>query len=402
MTVATRPAGPGLHDRGAAGPRHADVGVLSLALDPWSWQWNSRHQVLTRLARHFRVVWLEPPVEWRSAIRHALRGARERTPPGMPPGFVVRRSADWMPLVYRPARLAQALLRARLAAAHESLRRAGCRRVVLYIWHPSVAAALQVVPHDVSCYHIYDEYFERQADPAEERLIRAVDRVFMVSPPMFARKGALNPHSLLLSNGVDYEAFATAAPLPADLAAVPRPWIGYAGFIKTQLDFDLIESLAARHPDWSFVLVGGRRVQPGLDALVARLERLRNVHLLGARTTAELARYPQHFDVCLMPYRDTAYSASTYPLKLNEYLAAGRPIVTIPLPALPQGSGLVRVARGVAEWEEALETALQPAADAAPLVAARRAEARRHDWSAIVDRIAGEITDALGARLPAG
>jgi hypothetical protein len=383
-------------------PLHPDIGILSLSVDPWSWRWNSRHQVLTRLARYFRVLWLNPAPEWRSAAKHPVAPARELTPKGQPQSFVVRDSASWMPVVYRPGWLASRLFRARIAAARNSLLRQGCRRIVLYIWHPDLAAALDAVQYDLSCYHIYDEYSnsdreKQQIDPQEEQLVRRTDLLFTVSRPMFAWKGALSAHSMLLSNGVDFRSFADPVPMPADLARVPSPRLGYAGFLKTQLDWELLSSLVARHPAWSFVFVGARREQPDIDVLIGRLEQARNVYFLGPKSTAELAQYPQHFDVCLMPYRMNSYSTYTYPLKLNEYLAGGRPIVSVPLPVLQDVGALVSTASTLTEWDTALTQALGPEECAPALRLLRQAEARRHDWRVIADIVAKAILHAQGA-----
>lgn len=380
-------------------PLYPEVGVIALSLDTWGPRWNSRHQVLTRLARYFHVTWLNPAPEWRSVASLGHVRAREVTVPGQPDAFRVRESAAWLPVVYRPAWLASALARARLQAARASLRRRGCTKIVLYLWHVSHANALDWVAHDLSCYHIYDEYSnaeqERPLDPVEERLVRSVGQVITVSPTMYARKGRLNPNSVQLSNGVDYEAFAAPAPEPADLAPIPRPRLGYSGFVKRQLDWELLLTLATRRPEWSFVVVGARSPHPDIAPLLERLEERPNVHFLGAKPTAELARYPQHFDICLMPYRMNDYTKYIYPLKLHEYLAAGRPVVSVPIPALGEVDGLVTVAHGADAWEAAIACELAPGADTPERRAARQAEAKRHDWSRIVERIASLIAGQL-------
>lgn len=379
-------------------PLHPEVGVISLSIDPWSTQWTSRQQVLTRLARYFHLLWLNPAPDWRAAWRR-LAPAMERRIPGQPPSFMVRDAAVWHSTVYRPRWLARAVTRARLRAARQSLRRRGCRRIVLYLWHKDLAPVLDLVPHDLSVYHIYDEYshseMELPIDLAEERLIRAVGQLITLSPAMFERKGRLNPHSVRIANGVNYDAFAAPAPEPPDLAAIARPRLGYAGFLKKQLDWELLLALAIRRPEWSFVFVGAQRPHPEITPLLERLAKLPNVHFVGEKPTAELARYPQHFNVCLMPYLLNDYTKYISPLKLFEYLASGRPVVSAPLPALVDAGDLVTVASGVDEWEAALARELEPAANTTARRAARQAEARANDWNGIVRRIARLIEQRL-------
>jgi glycosyltransferase involved in cell wall biosynthesis len=375
------------------------IGIISLAVDSWGSRWNSRHQVLTRLAKQFPVLWVNPAPDWRRAGTVGRWRIHEHTVDGLPENFVVHDSSTLTPIVYRPQWLSSALLRARLARARASLKRRGCTHVVLYVWHIDFANAVSAVKSELSVYHIYDEYshseHELPLDLAEERLVRSVGQVFTVSPTMQARKGALNPHSVLISNGVDYDAFATPVPEPADLRAIPHPRIGYTGYIKKQIDWELLLDLAQRRPDWAFVFVGARHVHPEIDAILARMGALPNVHFLGIKPTSELSRYPQHFDVCLMPYKVNDYTKYIYPLKLHEYLASGRPVVTVPLPALRGSEHLVDIASGVSEWEHAIRRQLEPAAMDAERQRARRAEARQHDWSVIADRIAAIIRDRV-------
>ncbi len=376
------------------------IGVLSLALDTWGTRWNSRHQVLTRLARSFPVVWLNPAPEWRHALNVGRWRGGERTVDGLPADFMVRDSSAFTPVVYRPRWVGRLLLRVRLRQARAALERRGCTHIVLYVWHVSLGNALYGVRHDLSIYHIYDEYShaerEQPLDPVEERLVRAVGQVFTVSPTMQSRKGALNPHSVLLSNGVDYEAFAAPASEPADLKSIPHPRIGYTGYIKKQLDWDLMFALARRRPEWSFVFVGARTAHSEITPILAQLEALPNVHFLGAKPTSGLATYPQHFDVCVMPYRVNDYTKYIYPLKLHEYLASGRPVVTVPLPALRGLEQLVEVATGADEWDAAIAQQLVPTAMTQERRGLRQAEARRHDWSRIADHITRIIRERVG------
>lgn len=383
----------------AVGGDEPRIGILSLAVDSWGARWNSRHQVLTRLARQFTVLWLNPAPEWRRAAAVGRWKPHERTIDGLPPEFVVHDSSTLTPIVYRPRWLSNAFLRARLARARASLVRRGCTRVVLYVWHRDFADAVSAVNSDLSVYHIYDEYshseHELPLDAAEERLVTSVGQVFTVSATMQARKGVLNRHSTLISNGVDYAAFATPAAEPADLRSIPHPRLGYTGYVKKQIDWDMLLGLAHRRPDWSFVFVGARHTHPEIDAVLTRLDALPNVHFLGEKPTPELSRYPQHFDVCLMPYRVNDYTKYIYPLKLHEYLATGRPVVSVPLPALRGAEHLVAIARGGDEWEQAIAHELEPAAMDADRRRERQAEARSHDWSVIADRIATVLRERI-------
>src|SRR5204863_8087200 len=112
---------------------------------------------------------------------------------------------------------------------------------------------------------------------------------------LMQKKGGINLHTALVPNGVDFTEYATPRPLPLDLAQIPAPRIGYAGYLQQQLNWELIRDLVQRHPEWSFVFVGARYPQPGLDGIIDDLSSHPNLHFLGAKTARDLAGYPQHF-----------------------------------------------------------------------------------------------------------
>ena len=384
-----------------AGPARPDIGVVALVADVWTPDyWMARHQIMTRLARAFHVVWLDRPLGWRAALRpQGLDVPRARTGaitvPGMPPGFVVLHPGRWLPDVVRPAWLRNWLGRTRLRYAQRVLRRRGVQHIVYYLWRPQFAWALEVPGARAAVYHVVDDYSFSAADPPvspeEARLLRAVDQVIVHSPGLVEKRGRYNPRTALIPNGVDFAAFSTPQAIPADLAAIPGPRIGYVGFLKKTLDLPLLVDVARRHPAWSFVLVGRNHLPPGADE---PLRQLPNVHLLGARRRAELGAYVQHMDVCILPYVLDGYTKYIYPLKLHEYLAAGRAVVSTPLRSLLEHRGVVTLAQTADEWSQALTAAVASNGDR---VAAegRRAVARAHDWDGLVEKIAALIGDRV-------
>lgn len=320
-------------------PLFPEIGVVAFVPEKWGGPWLSRHQVLTRLSRYFYVLWAEPAGSWRELVLGGGTPAnRAHSLEMFPEGFALYQSEGWLPQFGRPAWLASwtAAERGRRAAA--LLRQRGCKTIVFYLWRPHFDSVLDGSSYDLSCYHIVDEYsFSPSEQPLtnqEIQLIKRVDQVFIHSPALLERKGHFNPHTRLVPNGVNYRAFATPQSEPADLAKIPRPRLGYVGIIKTQLDFRLLLELVTRHVKWSFVFVGPRG-KLGADAtLVDQLSALQNMHFLGHKPIEVACAYPQHMDVCLLPYKANDYTKYIYPLKLHEYLAGGKPIVGTPIRSL--------------------------------------------------------------------
>ena len=176
-----------------------------------------------------------------------------------------------------------------------------------------------------------------------------------------------------LPQGVNYEHFATPRPRPADLGALPRPIIGFAGAFYDRCDFQLLRRLADANPRGSLVLVG-----PVIDD-PAPIRRP-TVHLLGPRPYRELPAYVQAFDVGIVPYVLNEETVAVDPLKLLEYLAAGVPVVCTALPEARKYEGAVMIA---ADREAFVEAALAGAAEVADGAARerRQAPARRHGWA---------------------
>jgi glycosyltransferase involved in cell wall biosynthesis len=384
--------------REPSGPALPDVGVLGLVPDAWSTLWQPRHHVLSRLARYYRVSYLEPAAGWRDAF--ARNSSERATAPESPPGLVVRAPEPWLPKFFRPGWLSRLTFDARLRRARRDLVRRGCRKIVLYTWRPDFERALDAIAFDLSCYHIDDEYsfssVEQTLDPRERRLIEKSDRVFIHSPALLEKKGELNPHTTFVPNGVDYAAHANPADEPADLRDIPRPRIGYTGRVKRQLDWPLIEALVRRHPQWQFVFVGAAAPHEEVNAARERMADCPNVHFLGAKAVWDLAVYPQHFDVCVMPYRVDDYTRFIYPMKVNEYLAAGAPIVGSPIRSLEAFGHVVELADTPEAWSAAIARALEPEAHRAERRAARQTVARENDWDRLTAKIARIMAEGLG------
>ena len=394
--------------RSPASPSAANrptLGIVAMVPDIWGGPWMPRHHILTRLAREYPVVWVEPPSGWQGKwasadawSQGALRGKRLafRVLP-WPPQWLHRE---------RPAFLREGLERLHLRRAVRWLRRQGAREIVLYLWRPEFAHALDQVPHAISCYHVDDEYTftaaEQPVPAGEARVLARVDQVIVHSPALYEKKGQINRHTLLVPNGVDYAAYATPTPTPHDLARIRHPRIGYVGVIKDQLDLELLVQLATRRPEWQLVLVGPVKAMGEHARHITALERLHNVVFLGPKPVSQLPSYMQHLNVCMLCYRMTGYTKFIYPMKLHEYLATGRPVVGTPIRTLVDFGHVVRLATTVAEWEEAIEDALSAEANSAAQVARRQEVARAFDWNRLTDNVSAVLRERLVRMQPSG
>ena len=364
--------------------------LLYFAAVDWGHTWQRPQQLASRLARRGRLVYVEPP-GLRSArpadVPRLLRRLRPAASTPATEGVSLCRS---LVVPFRGSalvtRLNGRLLR---RAAEQALERAGLREPGVWVGVPSpeVVEAVRGLRGRPLVYDCLDRFAlfhpdGRAIDQAETEIAARADLVLATSHVLFERMCALNPRTLLVPNGVDVGHFATAqgaAPAPADLAGVAHPILGYVGEIADWFDVELAEALA-RNPRWSLVLIGPLR-----SKRARRLLARPNVRLLGPRPYADLPRYLSRFDVCLLPFTLSALTAAVSPVKLYEYLASGRPVVSTPLPEVQPFRHVVSVATA-ADFPAAVEAALE-AADDADARERRLCVARENTWDQRVETI---------------
>lgn len=243
-------------------------------------------------------------------------------------------------------------------------------------------------------YMIPVPYFRRHGPRVEAQLLAQADVVAANSAYLGDYARQHNPHSHDIGQGCVLAAYQASIrhAMPPDLAAVPEPRIGYTGFLTTvRLDLDLLLTIARQRPEWNLVLVGPENPVFADSAL----HQLPNVYFLGNKTPAQLPAYVQHFNVCINPQLLNPVTEGNYPLKIDEYLAMGKPVVATYTRTMDLFKDHVYLAGNSDDWLEMLEVALT---EVNPGRAARGiAFAQSHTWAAS----AGKLYAALHPPLPA-
>jgi GT2 family glycosyltransferase/glycosyltransferase involved in cell wall biosynthesis len=230
----------------------------------------------------------------------------------------------------------------------------------------------------------------------EDRLVACSDLV--VTSSVVLQERLLPVKSVLLQNAVDYELFSTAMS-SGQMDGLPRPIVGFFGALANWLDVELIRAAALRYPGWSFVFIGPQTFShSSVEVEWLRSTHLPNITVLPQMDQRTLAGYLADFDVCTMPFLDVPVTRSMNPVKLYEYLAAGKPAVCRDLPevrhlAEGEAAGLVALYRTPEEFFAALEAAL--AEDSEALRERRRAFARVNDWEQRVEVLSRLLVDMV-------
>ena len=197
--------------------------------------------------------------------------------------------------------------------------------------------------------------FEAELFPAVDGAVFAAENVLQQY-----RRTAYTTPCRLLTHGVDIDHFRSALhphPVPEALAGRKGAVIGYVGLLDERIDQSLIVQIAERFSDCTLLLVGRPTVP------VERLAAIPNVILQGAAAYEDLPAYLSHFDVALMPYVRSELTEGLNPLKMREYLAAGRKVVATRLPAVVEYEGVVRTAENRESFLDAVADALSSETD---------------------------------------
>jgi glycosyltransferase involved in cell wall biosynthesis len=276
-------------------------------------------------------------------------------------------------------------------------RRLNLRQPILWAYVPQAEALLDVIHPEFVVYHCVDDIAAQDGidavsfAAAEARFARRADLVIASAPALAERMRALAGNVLYAPNVADTAHFATAlepGTVDPQLAVLPEPRMVFVGAIAAKkLDIELLAGIAAARRDWTLALVGPVGLgEPGTD--VSALTAHPNVHLLGARAQDGLPEVLRGASVGLIPYRRSRLTASIFPMKVYEYLAAGLPVIASGLPALAGVDG-VELVEGVGDTVAAIERALLQ--DSAERRRARSEAVRGHSWEARLAEIAAAL-----------
>jgi len=260
---------------------------------------------------------------------------------------------------------------------------------LLWFLVPHLYHLPESIPNKGTIYYCIDSYsslpgVDRDAIAfMDEEMTRNSDIVFVASQPLFEKKRLTARELVLSPHGVDFahfnKAYLKTLPVPVDIEKIGKPIIGFWGLIESWIDLDLIRTLALKRPEWNFVMIGHVAVAHN------PCEGLRNVHFLGAKKFADLPAYAQVFDVAILPYKLNEQVFNCNPLKLREYLATGKPVVSTRYPEIEKYKDFVRIADGPEQFYEHIAASLE---EATPLHSSRRVEKiRSESWDQRVKEI---------------
>ncbi|MBI3582477.1 MAG: glycosyltransferase [Nitrospinae bacterium] len=348
-------------------------------------RWQRPNHIMSRLSKYCRILYVRP-LDFRFYLRDRKRWGKSKR------DFKVNQNLTiFFPIVFPFAErlkfisfLNKILMIIRIKMKIWSL---GFKNIILWFYTPKSIYLMGRLNEKFIVYDIMDEHSKfngapKGIDETERRLIEKCNIVFTGTNRLWDEKREFNSNSHFFSCGVDYSHFAKAQDknviarseiprlslrdsqsepkqsqdrlgtgsaiskkgiaspsarndrkiaFPDEMADIPSPVVGYVGAVDDRLDYDLIRKMAESHPEWSIVLIG-----PFVGVKQDDLPDMKNIFYLGGRRYNELPSYIKNFSVCIMPFKKNPLTDKINPTKALEYMAAGKPIVSTPIPDMEE------------------------------------------------------------------
>jgi glycosyltransferase involved in cell wall biosynthesis len=377
----------------------SSIPLIALAPNDWDGPWRNRQHMLTRLAqRGWPIVYSTGPLSWwergSSSWMHAPRLGRFETRQIVSVHIAGRFPFRW-PTYAAWDRWVMSNHARKLA------RRLGNPdNLMVCLYHPSLWPIAECLRPRWLVYYAYDNFrresgWDPQLSEAERATIDHATLIVATTRSIGDALGTTAQQKLrVLCNGVDFHRIVSAAdkPCPAEVAAIPRPRIGYCGVVNRKLDFVLVERIALQRPNWHWLFIGSEEGlansneannKPIREAW-QRTKRLPNVHFVGEMPSEHFSACLHHMDVNVICNRaDDGWWKDSYPLKFHEYLASGRPVISSRIESLLEFTAVAEFVDGVEPWIQALQRAICDGG--VGTVTERRAIAQQNDWNIRVD-----------------
>jgi glycosyltransferase involved in cell wall biosynthesis len=376
---------------GPDGRLGSDHDIVCISHLRWDFVFQRPQHLMTRLARHHRVFFVEEPRHADGAARLEIRiaeGGVRVVVPIVPHGAGAARASSGETTEDRVGALLSRLIETEKID-----------RFVLWTYTPMALPTARHLRPTVVVYDCMDDLTGFLGAPPilrelDARLMAIADLVITGGHSLYEARKDQHPNIHPFPSSVDASHFGRArrgGADPDDQRSLPRPRIGFAGVIDERMDLDLLAGVADARPDWQLVLLG-----PVVKIDPATIPRRPNVHLLGMKSYQILPEYMAHWDVGMLPFAHNTATRFISPTKTPEYLAAGLPVVSTSIRDVvhPYGDlALAEIGDDVPTFISALERAMSR--DRTALRSAADAHLSQHSWDDTGSRIRALVLEAI-------
>jgi len=384
-----------------AGSLPAGTSIIYFGNDWFAINRTSSHHIARRLAEKFPLLYVESPGMRapKTSGRDMSRIWKKLSGAFQPPRQIGPQM--WHMIVpqipFRRLPFIKTLNQAcGVALLRRALKRIGLRGELVWFASPDMGRMAGRLGEQLSVYYCIDDYASlpsvdaREIARLDEDLARRAGQVFVSSPALIEGKRKLNPTTAYSPHGVDVALFEQACdpqfPIAEEARNLRHPIVGFYGAIEAWVDLELLSFLGRARPDWTFLMIG--RVEVPLGDLA----KLPNFIFTGPKPYETLPSWAKAFDVAIIPFRQNELVRNVNPLKLREYLATGKPVVSVPMPELERFRHCIGLASTPEKFLLELELALSNDDEDKRLT--RRREVAGMSWDARVR----EVLELVGAR----
>jgi glycosyltransferase involved in cell wall biosynthesis len=370
------------------------VTIVFISLEPWDEVWRRNQFIcdgLLRRSTDTQILFVQPPFDNSYALRTRKVRNIQLLPSRIPSGYGDRLQlftpTKWFP---NSLSLGRAWNEEHLVSQMKQALR-DLDWVPTHLWINQHEAGrlrdAEIAP--CSIYDITDDWTKFSGNQSHLALIteqdatlcQSCDHVIVCSQQLYDDKASLvDPERLhLIPNGVHVDHYEAVADMSMPVHAVAQNWnkptFGYTGTIHgDRVDVNLVASVAKSYPTATIAMVGPNLLE---QADQRELDQLSNIVFTGAQPYADLPDIMRAFDVCMVPHLVTPFTESLNPIKLWEYLAAGKPIVSTNVAGFRDYPDLVRVADTSDDFVSLLPRAPVESPDLPTL---RQQAVRPHTW----------------------
>ncbi|PAE25820.1 glycosyltransferase [Bacillus sp. 7894-2] len=368
--------------------------MVATSAGDWEGVQHRPHHFMKRAAEGGRtVLYVEPPVtllgplknkvllqnwkRWKSGLQKVNENLYVLSPPPIFPFGNKSRQVN---------RMNQRLI---ASSINNALQELDANETELYAFLPNSVDLLAHVHFDKVYYDCVDDHASftglinaELVNEMERELMHFSDVCFATAKQLLEDRKNWSSNFHLVPNGAEYEHFSRVQSeellIPQDISHIKKPVIGFVGGISDWIDLDMIAKAAQNLPNHSFVMIGP--VDTGID----QFRTLKNVHFLGAKSYKDLPNYIQSFDICLIPFRINKLTRSVNPIKMYEYLSAGKPIISTPLPEVIHFKNAIDITQNAEELEISIKSLLSTTSNAnsAEKIRERQLIGQENSWDA--------------------
>ena len=341
--------------------------IVCMSSTHWHFLWQRPQQIMSRLSREYNIIYVDPPYSLPESEIVREKNGKIKNPfrlSSINPSLKVL--SAYQVAEQGPEAENNDLQALNIAWLKEQISQSlqilgWFSPPLLWIYNPKAVTMVGKLGEAGVIYDCVDSFASFSwADPRTEQweteLNRKADVIFATASKLYQKWRSGGKTVYLIPNAADYEHFSRAASygtsVPPEIRRIRRPRLGFVGAIYEWLDLKLLETVARSNPEWGLVMIGPQ--QHGLEVPKA----YPNIHWLGSREYKVLPWYLNSFDVMLIPFLRNQITENANPIKLWEYLATGKPVVTTDLPEIPALAGITWISKNEQEFIENCANAL--------------------------------------------